>query len=81
MLLFWWWIKNICMVDGSFLVILSSGGIVGSLYVIVSAAKWAMMCVSGNGHVCGLEFWYQSLSGDISIVIVYGSFWAAMRAQ
>jgi hypothetical protein len=41
------------MVDGSFLVVLSSGGIVGSSYVIVSAAKWAMTCVSGNGPVCG----------------------------
>ena len=69
------------MVDGSFLVMLSSGGIVGSSYVIVSAAKWAMTCVSGNGLVCGLEFWYQSVSGDISIVIVCGSFWDAMRAQ
>ena len=69
------------MVDGSFLVRLSSGGIVGSSYMIVSAAKWAMTCVSGNGPVCRLEFWYQSVSGDISIVIVYGSFWAAMRAQ
>ena len=26
MLLFWWCIQNICMVDGSFLVMLSSGG-------------------------------------------------------
>jgi hypothetical protein len=58
------------MVDGSFLVVLSSGGIVGSSYVIVSAAKWAMICVSGNGPVCGFEFWYQSVSGDIIIVIV-----------
>ena len=66
--------QNICMADGSVLVKLSSGGIVGSSYVIVLAAKWAMTCVSGNGHVCGLEFWYQSVSGDISIVIVYGSF-------
>ena len=65
-----------CIVDGSFLVILSSGGIVGSSYVIASAAKWAMTCVFKNGHVCGLEFWYQSIFGDISIVIVYGSFWA-----
>ena len=81
MLLFWWWIQNICRVDGSFLVILSSGGIVGSSYAIVSAAKWAMMCVSRNGPTCGFGFLYQSVSGDISIVIVYGSFWAAMRAQ
>ena len=70
MLLFWWWIHSICMVDDSFLVILSSGGIVGSSYMIVSAAKWAMTCVSGNGPVCGFKFWYQSVSGDIIIVIV-----------
>jgi hypothetical protein len=54
---------------------------VGSSHVIVSAAKWAMTCVSGNGLVCGLEFWYQSISGDTSIVIVWGSLWAAMRTQ
>jgi len=81
MLLFWWWMQNICSVDGYFLVILSSGGIVGSSYVIVSAAKWAMTCVSGNGPMYGLKFLYQSTSGDMSIVTEYGSFLAAMRAQ
>ena len=69
MLLFWWWVHNICMVDGSFRVVLSSGGIVGSSYVIVSAAKWAMTCVSVYGPVCGFGFWYHSVSGDIMIVI------------
>ena len=59
------------MIDGSFYAILSSGGIVGSSYVIVSAAKWAMTCASGNGPMCGLEFWYQSISRDIRIVVVY----------
>ena len=46
--------QNIRSVDNSFLVILSSGGIVGLSYVMVSAAKWTMMCVSGNGPVYGL---------------------------
>jgi hypothetical protein len=81
MWLFWWWIQNIRSVDTSFLVVLSSGGIVGSLYMMVSMSKWAMMCVSKNGPVYGLELWYQSLSFEISKVIVFGSFLAAMRAQ
>ena len=54
MWLFWWWIQNIHSVDASFLVILSWGGIVGSSYMMVSAAKWAMMCVSRIGPVYGL---------------------------
>ena len=81
MLLFWWWIQYIWSVDSSFLSILSSGGIVGSSYVMVSAVKWAIMCVSGNGPVYGLKFWYQLVSGEMSIVIVCGSFFAARRAQ
>ena len=68
-------------VDTSFLVTLSSGGIVGSLYMMVSAAKWAMICESGNGPVYGFELWYQSVSFEISRVIVFGSFLAAIRAQ
>ena len=58
-----------------FLILLSSGGIVGSSYVIVSAAKWTMTCVSGNGPMYEFKFLYQSPSRDMSIVIVYGSFW------
>ena len=72
---------NICSVESSFLGILSSGGIVGSSYVMVSATKWAMMCVSGDGLESGLGFWYQLVSGEMSIVIVLGSFLAARRAQ
>ena len=55
MWLFWWWIQKIRSVDTSFLVVLSLGGIVGSSYMMVSAAKWAMMCVSRNGPVYGLK--------------------------
>ena len=81
MWLFWWWIQNIRSVDISFLVILSSGGIVGSSYMMVSAAKWAMMCVSGNGPVYEFRLWYHSVSLAISKVIVFGSFLAAMWPQ
>ena len=28
-------------------------GVVGSSYVMVSALKWAYICVFGNGPVCG----------------------------
>ena len=80
-LLFWWCTHNICSVESSFLGVLSSGGIVGSSYVIVSAANWAMTCVSGNGPEYGLGFWYQLVSGEISIVMVCESFSAARRAQ
>ena len=61
--------------------ILSSGEIIGSSYMMVSAAKWAMMYLSRNGPVYGLKLWYQSTSLEISKVIVFGSFLAAMRTQ
>ena len=81
MQLFWWCIQSIRSVESSFLGMLSSGGIVGSSYVIVSATKWAIICVSGNGPECGFQFWYQFVSGEMSIVMVLGSFLAARRAQ
>ena len=40
-----------------------------------------MICVSGNGPVYGLKLWYQLISFEINIVIVFGSFLAAMRAK
>ena len=61
--------QSICRVDSSFLGVFNSGGMVGSSYVIVSTAKCAMMCVSGNGPAYGLKFWYQFVSGDMSITI------------
>ena len=39
MWLFWWCVQSIYSVESSFLGVLSSRGIVGSSYVIVSAAK------------------------------------------
>ena len=71
---------SIFSVESSFLGVLSSGGIVGSSYVMVSAAKWAMICVFGNGSKCGLKFWYQPISGEMSIATVLGFFLAATRA-
>ena len=73
--------QSICSAEGSFLGMLSSGGIVGSSYVIVSAAKWAIMCVSGNGPLYGLKFWYQFVSGEMIMVILCGLSLAARRAQ
>ena len=56
-------------------------GIVGSSYVIVSAAKWVKICVSGKGPVYGVVLWYQLISGIISIVTVVGSCLADNLAQ
>jgi hypothetical protein len=41
--------QNICIEEGYFLDMLSSSGIVGSSYVMVSAAKWAKICVFEYG--------------------------------
>ena len=58
-----------------------SKGIVGSSYVMVSAAKWAITCVSGKWSNMWGKFWYQLMSGITSIVMVFGSFFAASLAQ
>ena len=39
------------------------------------------MCVSGNGPEYGLKFWYQFVSGEMIIVMLFGSSLAARRAQ
>ena len=49
--------------------------------MIVSAAKCATTCVSGNGPVYGVGFWYQFASGMTSNVMVFESFLAASLAQ
>jgi hypothetical protein len=72
---------SVCSVESSFLGMLSSGSTVSSSYVMVSATKWAIICVYGNEPECGLKFWYQFVSGEMSIVMVLGSLLAAMRAQ
>ena len=48
---------------------------------MVSAAKWAMTCVSVNGPINGVLFWYQFLSGITSIVTVSGLYLADNLAQ
>ncbi len=53
-------------VSGVFVIL---GGI-GLSYVMVYAEKCVMTCVSGNGPLYGVGFWYQLLSGIISNVIV-----------
>ena len=77
-----WCIHNILMsrlyVRGS---ICSSGGIVGSSYVMVSTLKCVMTCESGKGFLWGLRFCYQFGSVVISIVIVSRLFWAASLAK
>ena len=42
-----------CIASGSIRGFLWAWGFVGSSYVMVSAAKWAIVCVSGNGPLCG----------------------------
>lgn len=69
------------MASGSIRGLFSSGGIVGSAYVMVSAVKWAITCVSGNGPVCGEKLLYQFISGMVIIVMLFGSFLAASLAQ
>ena len=63
----------ICIASGSIFGLCSYYGIVGSSYVIVSAAKWVMTYVSGNGPVYGEKSWYQFMFGITTIVMLFGS--------
>jgi hypothetical protein len=51
--------------------LLSSGGMVGSLYVMVPGRKWMLTCVSSNLVLYGVSFVVHSLSGMVRIVIVF----------
>ena len=42
--------------SGSILGVLLLWGLIGSSYVIVSAAKWVITCVSGKGPLYGAKF-------------------------
>ena len=42
-----------CIASGSIHGLYMSSGIIDSLYVMVSAVKWAIICMSRNGPVCG----------------------------
>jgi hypothetical protein len=61
--------------------LLSSGGIVGSLYVMVPGGKWMLTCVSSNLVLYGMSFVVHSLSRMVRIVIVFWFACAASRAQ
>jgi hypothetical protein len=51
--------------------LLSSGGMVGSLYVMASSGKWMLTCVSSNLVLCGVSFVVHSSSGMARMVIVF----------
>jgi hypothetical protein len=51
--------------------LLSSGGMVGSLYVMVPGRKWMLTCVSSNLVLYGVSFVVHSLSGMVRIVVVF----------
>jgi hypothetical protein len=79
---YWWWMQYMCMANGSFRGVLQSSiGIVGSLYVMESASKWIIVCVSWKGPLRGVKFWYQCVSGITEIVRLCGLFCVANLAQ
>jgi hypothetical protein len=51
--------------------LLSSGDIVGSLYIMEYGGKWMLTCVSSNLVLYGVSFVVHSLSGMVRIVIVF----------
>jgi hypothetical protein len=51
--------------------LLSLGGMVGSLYVMVHGGKWMLTCVSSNLVLYGVSFVVHSSSGMVRIVIVF----------
>jgi hypothetical protein len=51
--------------------LLSSGGMVGSLYVIVHGGKWMLTCVSSKLVLYGVSFVVHSSSGMVSMIIVF----------
>jgi hypothetical protein len=51
--------------------LLSSGGMVGSLYVIVSSGKWMLTCVLSNLVLYGVLFVVHSSSGMAKMVTVF----------
>jgi hypothetical protein len=59
----------------------SSGGMVGSEYVMVSGGKWMMTCVSSNVVLYGVSFVVQSSSCMVRIVVVSWFSFAASQAQ
>jgi hypothetical protein len=48
----------------------SSGGMVGSVYIMELGGKYTMTCVSSNTVLYGVSFVVHSSSGMVRIVIV-----------
>ena len=65
---------KIYMVDGSRHGVFSFNGIVGFLYVIIFAQMCAITCISKNGPIYIMKFWYQLFSKIVIIVMVLWSF-------
>jgi hypothetical protein len=59
----------------------SSGGMVGSMYIMVSGEKCMITCVSSNMVLYGVSFVFHSSSGMVRIVIVSWFSFAARWAQ
>lgn len=55
--------------------------IVGSSYMIESARKCAMTCVSKKGPMYGLKVWYILAFGIAKIVTIAGLFFAVSSAK
>ena len=72
---------RICMVEGSMHGLFNFGGMVGSSYISVFVSMYMITWISGKGPIRGIKFWYQLLSKIVSMVMVWGSFFAASLAQ
>jgi hypothetical protein len=59
----------------------SSGGMVGSVYIMVLGGKCMMTCVSSSIVLYGASFVVHSSSGMVRIVIVSWFSFAVRRAQ
>ena len=73
--------QRICMVEGSICGLFSSGDMVGSSYISMSASICMIIWIFEKGPMKGVKFWYQLLSGIVSMVMVWGSFFATNLAQ
>jgi hypothetical protein len=80
-LVFLWCMHNIRIASGSMHgSLFSSGGMVGSVYVMVLGGKCMMTCVSSNIVLCGASFVVHSSSGMVRMVTVSRFSFAARRA-
>jgi hypothetical protein len=69
---FWWCMHTILIASGSLRGSLSSsGGMVGSLYIMAFVGKCMLTCVSSNLVLYGVSFVVHSSSSMVSMVIVF----------